>query len=105
MANSKKITPLFQSLTRPILILGGERENVILIACLSLMLWTAGRDVISIVLAIVVWTAGVIISKVVAKADPWATKVFLKSIQYQDFYPAREKIVTPNSVIKRKRDF
>ncbi len=84
--------------------MGGERENIILLACLSLIIWTAGRDVFSAMIALLVWLLGWIISKLAAKTDPWATKVFLTSLQYQDFYPAREKSDTPKCVIKRKRE-
>jgi type IV secretion system protein VirB3 len=103
MANQKIIIPLLQSLTRPILLLGGERENVILLACLSLGLCAAGRDIVSLILAILVWTIGIIISKLTAKMDPWATKVFLRSLLYRDFYNARERINTPKSILKRTR--
>jgi type IV secretion system protein VirB3 len=103
MRNHKEITPVLQSLTRPILILGGERENIILLACLALSLCTAGRDVFSVVLAIVIWVIGVIASKLTAKVDPWATKIFLRSLAYQDFYYAREKINTPKCVLQRSR--
>src|SRR5208283_1303328 len=103
MIDQKTTTPLLQSLTRPILLLGGERENVILLACLSLSLCTAGRDVLSLVLAILIWSIGIIASKLTAKIDPWATKVFLRSLLYRDFYNAREKINTPKCVLKRSR--
>jgi type IV secretion system protein TrbD len=103
MINQKTSTPLFQSLTKPILLLGGERENIILLACLSLSLCTVGRDIVSLVLALIIWTIGIIASKLMAKIDPWATKVFLRSLLYQDFYPAREKINTPRSILKRSR--
>jgi len=104
MSDLKKYTPLFQSMTRPILMMGGERENIILLACLSLMIWTVGRDVFSFIIAISIWSVGWIASKMAAKTDPWATKVFIKSLSYQDFYPAREKINTPKCAIKRKRE-
>jgi type IV secretory pathway TrbD component len=104
MSNQKKVTPLFQCFTRPMLMMGGERENIIIITCLSLMLWTAGRDVLSGALALVVFGVGFFVSKIAAKNDPWATKVYINSLQYQDFYPAREKVNTPKCVIKRKRD-
>ena len=103
MLNQKEVTPLLQSLTRPILILGGERENIVLLACLSLSLCVAGRDVLSLVLAILIWTIGVIASKLTAKTDPWATKIFLRSLAYQDFYYAREKVNTPQCILKRTR--
>jgi len=103
MVNQKTSTPLLQSLSKPILLLGGERENIILLACVSLSLCTVGRDVISLVLAIAVWTIGIMASKMIAKKDPWATKVFLRSLLYRDFYHAREKINTPKCVIRRNR--
>lgn len=103
MIIQKTSTPLLQGLTRPILLLGGERENIILLACLSLSLCTVGRDVLSLVLAILIWAIGIIASKWAAKIDPWATKIFLRSLLYRDFYHAREKINTPPCVLKRGR--
>lgn len=103
MINRKSTTPLLQSLTRPILLLGGERENVIFLACLALSLCTVGRDIVSLILALLIWIIGIIVSKLTAKIDPWATKVFLRSLLYRDFYSARERINTPKSVIQRTR--
>jgi type IV secretion system protein VirB3 len=103
MINQKTSAPLLQSLTKPILLLGGERENIILLACLSLSLCTVGRDLLSVVLAVLIWTVGIIASKLTAKIDPWATKVFLRALLYRDFYAAREKINTPTCVLRRSR--
>ena len=103
MLNQKKCTPLLQSLTRPILLLGGERENVILLACLSLTLPTVGRDILSLILAVLIWSIGIIASKLAAKIDPWATKIFIRSLLYRDFYNARERINTPACILRRKR--
>ncbi len=103
MAVSKRHVSLLQSLTRPILLLGGERENVILLACVSLSICTVGRDFLSLALAFIIWSVGLIISKLAAKTDPWSTKIFIRSLVYRDFYPAREKINTPKSIITRRR--
>ena len=103
MINQKINTPLLQSLTKPILLLGGERENVILLACLSLSLCTAGRDLMSLVLALLIWSIGIIASKICAKIDPWATKIFLRSLLYRDYYHARERINTPPCLLRRGR--
>ena len=56
-----------------------------------------GRDLLSLILALLIWSVGIIASKLTAKIDPWATKVFLRSLLYRDFYHAREKINTPNA--------
>ena len=103
MTSQKQITPLYQGMTRPILLLGGERENIIVLAAMALMLCAAGKDFPSCVMAVVVFVPGVLVSKIVAKVDPWATKIFIKSLQYRGFYAARERINTPKCVIKRSR--
>jgi len=90
-------------LTRPILLLGGERENIILLACLSLSLCTVGRDLISVILAGLIWSIGIVVSKWTARVDPWATKILIRALLYSDFYAAREKLNTPGCVAKRGR--
>jgi type IV secretory pathway TrbD component len=82
---------------------GGERENIIICACIVMMLAVSGRDLFAAGLAIICWLAGLVASKIVARIDPWATKVFIRSLQYQDFYPARERINTPSSIVNRNR--
>jgi type IV secretion system protein TrbD len=103
MKSHKQIAPLYQGMTRPILLMGGERENIIILGAMAGMLCSAGKDVPSTLIAALLFFPGVLISKVVAKTDPWATKIFIKSLQYQGFYPAREKINTPKNIIKRSR--
>jgi type IV secretion system protein TrbD len=103
MTMYKSSAPFLQSLTKPILLLGAERENIILLACLSLSLCTIGRDLLSLLLAVSLWMVGILFSRMMAKIDPWATKIFLRSLLYQDFYHAREKINTPPCLIKRPR--
>ncbi|MFH0754237.1 MAG: conjugal transfer protein TrbD [Candidatus Omnitrophota bacterium] len=95
MKDLKRSTPVFQSLTRPILILGGERENIIIIVFIAGAVWFSGKDWIALGIAAVVWVIGVFISRVAAKQDPYQTKVFLKSTRYESFYPARERLITP----------
>jgi len=103
MYYQKTTAPVLQSLTKPILLMGGERENVILLACISLSLSTAGQDILSLSLSLLIWSIGLMASKLSAKTDPWATKIFLKSLFYREFYSARERMNTPHCVIKRRR--
>lgn len=95
MKDLKRATPVFQSLTRPILMLGGERENIIITVFIAGSVWFAGKDWFSLALAAGVWVAGLFISRLAARQDPWQTKVFLRSSRYASFYPAREKLDTP----------
>ena len=106
MKDQKRSTPVFQSLTRPILMFGGERENIIIIVFISGTVWFAGKDWFALGIAAGVWVIGLFASRVAAKQDPYQTKVFLKSSRYESFYPAREKLITParsvNSSTTRK---
>ena len=95
MKDLKRSTPVFQSLTRPILMFGGERENIIIIVFIAGTVWFAGKDWFALGLTALVWVIGLFISRVVAKQDPYQTKVFLKSSRYETFYGAREKLITP----------
>jgi type IV secretory pathway TrbD component len=103
MTSQKLVSPLYQVTTRPILMMGAERENIIILVVLAVWLAFAGKDFPSCLIAGVIFIVGQQASKVAAKADPCATKIFRESLQYQGFYAAREKINTPKSIIKRTR--
>lgn len=94
MADLKKTIPIFQSLTRPILMFGGERENIIIVVFVAGAVWFAGKDWFALGLASLIWGAGLILSRWAAKQDPYQTKIYLRSSRYESFYPAREKLGT-----------
>ncbi len=96
MQDIKRTVPVFQSLTRPILMLEGERENIIIIIFIAGAVWFAGKDWFAMGIAALVWVLGLFMSRVAAKHDPYQTKIFLRSSRYETFYPARERLITPS---------
>jgi type IV secretion system protein VirB4 len=81
---------IHQSLVRPVLIAGVERELAILIGISSVLIWIAGKDFMSFLLAIAIWFIGMFLAREAAKLDGQMVKVFLRHIQYQEFYQATE---------------
>jgi type IV secretion system protein TrbD len=86
-----RLTPLRRALWRHNLVLGGERELVLLTAlsCASVALLAA--KILFIIGAGVVWAICIAPLRLMAKADPQMSRVYLRFIQYQHFYPARSR--------------
>jgi type IV secretion system protein VirB3/type IV secretion system protein VirB4 len=84
--------PIRQSLLRPELVLGGEREPVMLSTLLSLITGVVGAVSFSwvVVLAsILFWSGSIWMFRRMAKADPLMTRIWLERIGYsQNYYPA-----------------
>ncbi|MBF0532621.1 MAG: VirB3 family type IV secretion system protein [Candidatus Omnitrophica bacterium] len=82
---------IHQSLVKPLFIAGVERELAIALIFLCLMLWVAGKDLISLCLAIVIWIAGTAAGRALNKKEEYWLKIYLRHIKYQAFYPAGER--------------
>jgi len=95
--------PLHESVTQPVLIAGGERELIIPIAFMAAITWVAGKDLLAIGLAIAIWIIGSLIAREAAKEDAQRTKIFLRHVKYQAFYPATEKLNAPMVPVKSLR--
>ncbi|MBF0483305.1 MAG: VirB3 family type IV secretion system protein [Candidatus Omnitrophica bacterium] len=93
-------TTLHQSLTKEVLYAGAEREIFIFVCFASLMIWFAGKDLLAGILAFSLWTVGITIARILVKKDTCWTKVYLRHIKYQKFYPAGEKIKVPEAEVK-----
>ena len=91
--------PIHESLNRPLLLLGGERQWMILLGLVCgifgfvLMHWW------SFVLGILLWFAGRAPLVHAAKADPQLSQTARRFLKYKAFYPAA---ATPFAVLKEK---
>jgi type IV secretion system protein VirB3/type IV secretion system protein VirB4 len=90
--NPRNYVPIHQSLIKPVLYAGAERELTILIAFSALIIWIVGKDLISIILAGVFWMTGILLAQMAAFIDPQLTRIFIRHLKYQDHYPATEKL-------------
>ena len=81
--------PIHRALHRPNLILGGERELVLITAILCAGVAFSGLNVVAVVIGVGVWSIAIALLQWMAKADPYMSKVYLRHIRYRPYYPAR----------------
>jgi type IV secretion system protein VirB3 len=81
--------PIRQSLLRPELVMGGEREPVMCAALFAILTGTSGAasgQFVTIGLALAFYFGAVILFRRLAKADSAMTKVWQRHIAYRHFY-------------------
>lgn len=94
--------PIHRSLQRAILIAGADRDLVVLNACVAVAI------VLSSKFQLYGWVIGGLLGiaihlglVVVAKIDPQMREVYLRHIQYQDYYPARASEHAPPGIVRK----
>ena len=80
---------LHQSANRPNLLLGCDRELVLIAAMLSASLTFVIASWWGVLLGVLLWTAAVAILKRMGKADPMLRQVYVRHVKYQPFYMAK----------------
>ena len=86
---SARLLPIHQSLHRHAHVLGAERELVMTSALIALLVGVGGLTAVSIVSAAVFWLLAVLALRRMAKADPIMSRVWLRHIKQQEYYPAK----------------
>jgi len=84
-----RTVPIRQSLHRHNLVLGGERELVMFSTLIAFLVGVGGTSITSGICAVVFWLIAIYILRLLAKKDPQMSKVWLRHIRQQDYYPAR----------------
>ncbi len=97
----RRVSAIHQSLTRPILLAGAERPlalaNWITAAALIL---GAGLHWYTLAMGGLLLTLGHWALVQAAKFDPQLSRVYVRHIRYQDYYPARASIDAPQPHIR-----
>lgn len=86
-----RLLPIRRSLHRHSLVMGGERELVMLSALLAMLVGVGGMSWSSSIVAVAFWLVALFVLRRMAKADPCMSKVWMTHVKQQDFYPARSK--------------
>jgi len=81
-----------QSANRPHLLLGGDRELVLISGVLAAILIFAVMAWWSIIAGIALWLAAVAVLARMGKADPLLRHVYLRHVRYRAFYPSKSKL-------------
>ncbi|MCT4533747.1 conjugal transfer protein TrbD [Halodesulfovibrio sp.] len=81
--------PVHQSLHRHTLVLGGERDLVMLAALISFLIGIGGFTLPSALVGAGLWTASLFVLRQMAKKDPQMSIVWRRHDNLQDFYEAK----------------
>lgn len=82
-------TPIHESLNRPILLMGGERNLVLMLAVIAGVFILSLAKIWAAVAGIVIWTAGQWSLSRAASYDALLSKTGPRSLRYRRYYPAQ----------------
>jgi len=85
--NSKLLQiPFHNSLNKPKLVMGGDRELMMMTALISLTMIFVALSWQSLILGVVIWFIFSTLIRWMAKADPQMRKIYIRQLKYQKFY-------------------
>jgi len=90
--DSPREMPFHQSANRPHLLLGGDRELVLVSGVLAAMLIFAVMTWWSIVAGLVLWLAAVAVLARMGRVDPLLRHLYVRHVRYRAFYPAKSRL-------------
>lgn len=83
---------VYESVNRPNLLMGCEREPILVVAMMCAMLVFALLTFWSMVLGVGAWLLAVYVLRKMAHADPIMSRVYSRHLRYARFYPAQPRV-------------
>lgn len=83
---------IHQSANRPQLVLGGDREMVLLSALMAAMLIFALVTWWGVVAGLLLWVSAVAVLSRLGKADPMLRQIYIRHVRYRAFYAAKSGV-------------
>jgi type IV secretion system protein TrbD len=93
--NMPRLTSVRQSLLRPMLLLGAERELIIVSGMIAAMLMFSLGRIVAVVSGVVLWFVSLLIFQRMAKYDPQLSRVFIRHVNKRVYYPAHPSFAAP----------
>ena len=90
-------TPFHRALHRSNLILGGDRELMIIAIMITAILTILSMNTLSFLSGVIFGIVSITCLRAMGKADPLMRQVYLRNIKYRSYYPAYS---TPYRVAK-----
>lgn len=84
-------TPLHRALYRPTLLMGGEREPVLVTGIIAGTLIVVVMTWPATLIGLVTWFFCLWALRRMGKADPYMSKVYLRQLKYQGYYAPRSR--------------
>ncbi|MGO9445708.1 MAG: conjugal transfer protein TrbD [Thiobacillaceae bacterium] len=88
MQNVQQEVPIYTALNRPILVMGGERNLVLMLCVIAGVFIFSLAQVWAAVLGIGLWVIGQWALSLAAKYDPILSRTGLRHLRYARHYPA-----------------
>ena len=88
-ANKPREVAIHQSVNRPNLVLGGDRELVLVTIMVSFSLGFSLATWWGIGLSVAFWVGAMAALQRMGKADPLLRHAYLRHVGYRNFYPAK----------------
>lgn len=99
--NEPRRIPIHRSLSRPILLAGGERELTMVNAITVVALVVGGGFTLpALVAAAVIGLGGQFALTRMARIDPQLRAIYARHIHYQDYYPAHASEHAPPALVR-----
>lgn len=99
--NELRQIPIYRALSRPELILGCEREPILLAGLMTAILIFVASTLLSAVIGVALWFVCFALFRKMAKADPQMSKLYIKHIRYKAYYQPRSTPFAPSALWKR----
>ncbi len=94
-------TRVRQSLLRPLLVLGGERELVFASGMIAAILAFSLGDLVLAAIGIAFWLLALFLLQRMAKHDPQLSRVYIRHVNKRTFYPAAPHLSAPEPEPKK----
>ena len=96
MDHDHQEVPLYTALNRPILVMGGERNLVLMLGVIAGVFIFSLAQVWAAVLGLVLWVTGQWALALAAKYDPHLSQTGIRHLRYARFYPAAASPFAPD---------
>jgi len=88
--------PIYQSANRPHLILGGDRELILLAGLTAACLAFTLASITGIVVGLLFWLVSVAVLSRMGKVDPMLRHVYVRHLRCKSFYLAKGSVRAPS---------
>jgi type IV secretion system protein VirB3 len=96
MDHDHQVIPLYTALNRPILVMGGERNLVLMLGVIAGVFIFSLAQVWAAVLGLVLWVIGQWALALAAKYDPLLSQTGIRHLRYARHYPAAASPFAPD---------
>jgi len=100
MNEQPRTIPIHASLMRPILLIGAERELVLISAILAAVLVFSLERLLFTVVGVVFWGLSLAALQRAAKADSQLSRVYVRHARYRAYYAAQSRATSRISSIR-----